>query len=245
MIKAGRLCSGLASLRKRECPYEEDINDEIRSFILQKNYPCVAAIQSVVRNEYVIGTYGQFGSGTYWHRLRTDLLNFIELQRSTQSRYMSFWAVFTAPIHTLDNELGFENKLWRELSMLSSEEERAVDWGDINSSDPSDPSFCFSLNGVKLFVVGLHPESSRFARRFSRPAMVFNAFPQFEVFEEEGTYPAMVKIIRQNELKFQGSINPMVLAHGDAWESIQYSGRENPESWKCPFNFMKQKDKPL
>ena len=73
--------------------------------------------------------------------------------------------------------------------------------------------------------------------------MVFNAFSQFEVFEEEGTYAAMVKIIRQNDLKFQGSINPMVLAHGDAWESIQYSGRENPESWKCPFNFVKQKDK--
>ena len=70
-------------------------------------------------------------------------------------------------------------------------------------------------------------------------------FSQFEVFEEEGTYAAMVKIIRQNDLKFQGSINPMVLAHGDAWESIQYSGRENPESWKCPFHFMKQKDKPL
>ena len=53
MIKAGRLCSGLASLRKRECPYEEDINNEIRLLILQKNYPCVAAIQSVVRNEYM------------------------------------------------------------------------------------------------------------------------------------------------------------------------------------------------
>jgi len=243
MIEVGRLYSDAPALREIDCPHEEDINDEIRSFILRKNYPCVAAIQSVVRHDYVIGTYGQFGTDTHWHRLRTDLLNFLELQRSTQSRYMSFWAVFAT--QTPDNELDFENKLWRELSFLSSEEERAVDWGNINSSDTNDPSFCFSLNGVKLFVVGLHPESSRFARRFSRPAMVFNAFSQFEVFEEEGTYAAMVKIIRQNDLKFQGSINPMVLAHGDAWESIQYSGRENPESWKCPFNFVKQKDKLL
>lgn len=245
MIEGGRLYSDPASLPERDCPHEEDINHEIRSFILQKNYPCVAAIQSVVRHDYVIGTYGQFGTGTHWHKLRTDLLNFLELQRSTQSRYMSFWAIFTASIHTPDNELDFENKLWRELSLLSSEEERAADWGNINASDPNDPSFCFSLNGVQLFVVGLHPESSRFARRFSRPAMVFNAFSQFEVFEEEGTYAAMVKIIRQNDLRFQGSINPMVLAHGDDWEAIQYSGRENPESWKCPFNFMKQKDKLL
>jgi FPC/CPF motif-containing protein YcgG len=245
MIEVGRLYSDTASLGETDCPHENDINNDIRTFILQKNYPCVAAIQSVVRNDYVIGTYGQFGTGTHWHKLRTDLLNFLKLQSSTQSRYMSFWGVFTASNQTPDNELDFENKFWRELSLLSSEEERAVDWGNINSSDPNDPSFCLSLNGVKLFVVGLHPDSSRFARRFSRPAMVFNAFSQFEVFEEDGTYAAMVKNIRQNELKFQGSINPMVLAHGDAWESIQYSGRENPESWKCPFNFMKQKDKPL
>ena len=52
---------------------------------------------------------------------------------------MSFWAIFTASIHTPDNELDFENKLWRELSLLSSQEERAVDWGNINASDPNDP----------------------------------------------------------------------------------------------------------
>lgn len=245
MIEGGRLSSDPGALRERDCPHDEDINNEIRSFILQKNYPCVAAIQSVVRNDYVRGTYGQFGTGTHWHRLRTDLLKFLELQRATQSRYMSFWAVFNAPVQTPDNELHFEKKFWKELSLLSSEEERAGDWGEINSSDPNDPAFCLSLAGVKLFVVGLHPESSRFARRFSRPAMVFNAFSQFEVFEEEGTYAAMVNIIRQNDLRFQGSINPMVLAHGDDWEAIQYSGRENPESWKCPFNFVKQKDKLL
>ena len=245
MIEGGRLSSDPGALRERDCPHEEDINNEIRSFILQKNYPCVAAIQSVVRNDYVRGTYGQFGTGAHWHRLRTDLLKFLELQRATQSRYMSFWAVFNAPVQTPDNELHFEKKFWKELSLLSSEEERAGDWGEINSSDPNDPAFCLSLAGVKLFVVGLHPESSRFARRFSRPAMVFNAFSQFEVFEEEGTYAAMVNIIRQNDLRFQGSINPMILAHGDDWEAIQYSGRENPESWKCPFNFVKQKDKLL
>ena len=243
MIDARMLPSNTTSLLETDLPNTKHINNEIRSLILQDKYPCVAAIQSVVRHDYVIGTYGQFGTGTHRHRLRTDLLNFLELQRSTQSRFMSFWAVFTTPIQTPDNELDFENKLWRELSFLSSEEARAVDWGNINASDPNDPSFCFSLNGVKLFVVGLHPESSRLARRFSRPAMVFNALSQFETFEKEGTYAALVKTIRHNDLKFQGSINPMVLAHGDVWESIQYSGRENPESWQSPFHFMKQKDK--
>ena len=89
-----------------------------------------------------------------------------------------------------------------------------MDWGKNDSSDPNDASFCLSLNGEKLFVVGLHPESSRFARRFSRPAMVFNTLSQFEQFENDGTYTAMVHTIRRRDLKFQGSINPMVLAMG-------------------------------
>jgi uncharacterized protein len=243
MREAGMHYTDTASVLETDGPHTTDINNEIRALILQENYPCVAAIQSVVRNDYVIGTYGPFGSGTHWHTLRVDLLNFLALQRATQSRYLSFWAVFTAQQQSPDNEIEFEDKFWRELSLLSSEEERSVDWGTIHSSDPNDPSFCVSLKGEQLFVVGLHPQSSRFARRFSRPAMVFNAFSQFETFEKEGTYAAMVKTIRQHELKFQGSINPMVLAHGDAWESIQYSGREHPDSWKCPFHFMKQKDK--
>jgi len=60
-----------------------------------------------------------------------------------------------------------------------------------------------------------------------------------------GTYRDLVDTIRRRDLQFQGSINPMVLAHGDVWESIQYSGRESPDSWKCPFHFMKHQNKPL
>lgn len=245
MTEAGMPHSDTSSLLERECPDRETLHHEIRSLILQEDYPCVAAIQSVVRNDYMVGTYGQFGHGTHWQKLRADLLHYVESQHATQSRYLSFWAVFAADNQIPDSEIEFEAQLWRELSLLSSEEERSVDWGKMNSSDPNDPSFCISLNGEKLFVVGLHPQSSRVARRFSRPAMVFNAFSQFEQFVKEGTYAALVNTIRQRDVKFQGSVNPMVLAHGDVWESIQYSGRDNPDSWKCPFHFMKHKNKPL
>ena len=245
MTESGRPRSDTSSLLETEFFESERIHHEIRSLVLQKDYPCVAAIQSVVRNDYMVGTYGQFGHGTHWQNLRADLLHYLELQRVTQSRYMSFWAVFSAAEQAPDGAIDFDANLWRELSLLSSEEERSVDWGKINSSDPNDPSFCLSLNGEKLFVVGLHPQSSRVARRFSRPAMVFNAFSQFEQFVKEGTYTALVNTIRQRDVKLQGSINPMVLAHGDVWESIQYSGHENPDSWKCPFHFMKQQNKPL
>jgi len=236
--------SDSSSILGTECSDRATIHDDIRALILQNNYPCVAAIQSVVRNDHVIVTYGQFGSGTHWQQLRADLLQYLAVQRATQSRYMSFWAVFSVPPPIPDNETEFEEKLWRELSLLSSKEEQPIDWGKNNASDPNDHAFCLSLKGEKLFVVGLHPQSSRVARRFAHPAMVFNALSQFEQFEKDGTYGTMVNTIRRRELKFQGSINPMVLAHGDVWEAIQYSGRDNPDSWTCPFHLMKQQDKP-
>jgi uncharacterized protein len=244
MRKKLGILSDSSCVAKEEFSDRDDIHDEIRAFILQGNYPCVAAIQSVIREDQIVATYGQFGSGTHWQQLRVDLLQYIALQRASQSRYLSFWAVFTIPYPSPNNEVAFEEHLWHELSLLSSEEERSVDWDTHDSSNPDDPSFCLSLDGEKLFVVGLHPQSSRRARRFSRPAMVFNTLSQFEQFENDGTYRDLVDTIRRRDLQFQGSINPMVLAHGDVWESIQYSGRENPDSWKCPFHFMKQQHKP-
>lgn len=65
MPEADMLYSDTASVLETDCPNTKDINNEIRALILQENYPCVAAIQSVVRNDYVIGTYGPFGSGTH------------------------------------------------------------------------------------------------------------------------------------------------------------------------------------
>lgn len=232
-----------ALLPGTERPDRAAIHETIRSFISQLDYPCVAAIRSVTRKDYMIGIYDQFGSGSHWQQLRVDLDAYLRKQRATQSRYLSFWAVFTPDPSIPDNEIQFEDKLWRELSLLSSEEDQPLDWGNY-SSDPSDPAFCVSLMGEKLFVVGLHPQSSRVARRFSYPALVFSAMSQFDQFEKDGNYTTLVNTIRRRELKFQGSINPMVLAHGDVWESIQYSGRDNPDSWKCPFQLLKRENKP-
>ncbi|MGH7182999.1 MAG: YqcI/YcgG family protein, partial [Nitrospiraceae bacterium] len=101
---------------EKESSDSAHLQEEIRAFISQDNYPYVAAIQSVVRNDHMIATYGQFGSGTHWQQLRVDLLRYLEVQRATHSRYMSFWAVYSAPNHIPANEGDFEEHLWRELS---------------------------------------------------------------------------------------------------------------------------------
>ncbi len=213
-----------------------EIETQMKSLILQKNYPCVAALKSYHSDEYQVGIYEGFGKTTHWRELRNDLLYFLKEQQKTKSTYLTFWAIF--PNSKISDEVGFESQLWQHLSLLTSEEQRTQDWGPGQVTDPNDPSFCFSIASQPFFVVGLHPHSSRRARRFPYPAVLFNVMTQFETLEEQGLYDAMVASNRSRDLKFQGSVNPMALRFGDEWESIQFSGRENTSEWKCPFHFM-------
>ena len=59
-----------------------------------------------------------------------------------------------------------------------------------------------------LFIVGLDPFSSRIARRFPWPAMVFNPHSQFRLMREQNTYSAMKSIVRERDFALQKSLNP-------------------------------------
>ena len=220
---------------------DQDVLDEIARMVTQRNFPCVAAVQSFHRKEYLVGQYGGFGEGLSWRGLRADLENFLAQQKSTNSIYLTFWAVYPdAPDYGIDE---FEQRLWRELSSLTSQELKSSDWQS-TQSDPAQPSFSFELFGEAFFVVGLFANSPRLARRFKYPALVFNVFRQFAQLQRDGTYQAMVDTNRRRDSIFQGDANPMVVAHGEKWESIQFSGRQNSSEWQCPFHFLKESEKP-
>jgi FPC/CPF motif-containing protein YcgG len=89
---------------------------------------------------------------------------------------------------------------------------------------------------MAFFVVGLHPASSRFARRFAWPTLVFNAHHQFERLRSEGGYARMQEVIRARERKLQGTLNPNLGDFGVRSEARQYSGRPVQEGWRCPFH---------
>ncbi|MGZ3694604.1 MAG: guanitoxin biosynthesis heme-dependent pre-guanitoxin N-hydroxylase GntA [Bdellovibrionota bacterium] len=220
----------------------EKTEADLSALMAQKNYPCVAALQSYKRDDYFVGFYDQIGTGTSWRDLRNDLGHFLSHQFQSNSVYLTFWALFPEQ-EALDEET-FEQKMWRELSFLTSHEDKNSDWKPGATMNPEDKSFCFHLFGEAFFVVGLHPHSSRKGRKFSRPALVFNVFRQFEKLMNENHYDPMVKVNRMRDEKFQGSANPMVLAHGENWETIQFSGKKNSSSWKCPFRFLSSSAKP-
>lgn len=219
----------------------EAVAGEIQNLLSQKSYPCVAALSSFHQNEYQVGLYGRLGRGEHWQTLREDLRFFLQQQSQTNSTYLTFWAVFEPELF---DEEQFERALFQELSFLTSEDDREHDWPVEAESDPNQPSFQFCLDGREFFVVGLHTQSSRIARRFAYPTLIFNVFAQFEELERLGQYEPMVKMNRKRDKQLQGNVNPMALAHGEKWETIQFSGRANSNTWKCPFSFLKRWTKP-
>ena len=103
------------------------------------------------------------------------------------------------------------------------------------SADPADPHFSFSFAGEALYVIGMHANSSREARRFPWPALVFNPHEQFERLRADGKWTRMQASIRSRDVALQGTINPMLSDFGQQSEARQYSGRAVEDKWKAPF----------
>jgi FPC/CPF motif-containing protein YcgG len=133
------------------------------------------------------------------------------------------------------SETEFEAALWaRAQGLHDIDAASGAAWAEGVSREPDAVDFSFSVGGVAYFVVGLHPGASRAARRFCRPALVFNPHAQFERLRQDGRYGKMQSIIRERELARHGSINPMLSDFGSGREAAQYSGRRVGPGWTCP-----------
>lgn len=217
---------------------------DIRHLIMKPNYPCVAAVSSFLKHDFMSGNYKDFGSGQCAAQLASDLLKFKTEQRRLKSPFYSFWAVFENDEVASEDE--YEKKMWNELSAVHEFEiknaglqsSEQLPWDPKFSRNPKDKNFCFCLGGDAYFVVGMHPQSSRLSRRFPYPVIIFNLYEQFDDLMKKNTFAPMVQLNRQRELKFEGSVNPMVEKHGQSWESIQFSGKNNDDQWGCPFKML-------
>ncbi|UOF01789.1 YqcI/YcgG family protein [Bdellovibrio reynosensis] len=212
----------------------QEIENDLRALVSQKNYPCVAAVKAFHDGDFIFDTYSKFGTGESAQRLAQNLLSFKEKQSKPGGEYLTYIAVF--PEDQSTDEHTFEMHLFHELSAIWNFPEIAGKWDEKFSSNPDDKNFCFSLDGSAFFVVGMHPQSSRRARRLPYNALIFNLYSQFQVLREKGVFDSMVKSIRHRDMQFQGSVNPMVEQYDNKWEAIQYSGKMNPPDWKCPFS---------
>lgn len=202
----------------------------LRQFILRPEFPCLGAKAAFNSESHTLHVFEELGSAHSTIELTESLRVFSE---STQraAEYATFIAIFERPRETDEKE--FENLLWKQLRLLreqdSAEHDPAV------SGDPADPHFSFSFGGQALYVIGLHAHSSREARRFPWPTLVFNPHEQFERLRADGKWKHMQETIRQRDRDLQGTNNPMLSDFGERSEARQYSGRAVDEDWRAPF----------
>ena len=200
---------------------------------MREEFPCVGARAAVNSDSYALASYAALGSGEATQSLARDLFEFTRSELQATSEYATFVAVFRSPDRMCEAE--FERLLWQQLTLLNRVDAEHFGWDESVQSDPADAQFSFSFAGQALYVIGLHPHSSRLARQFPWPALVFNPHEQFERLRADGKWKRMQQTIRERDVQLQGSVNPMLSDFGEATEARQYSGRAVEEGWRAPF----------
>lgn len=222
----------------------ESIIEELKNFIVDETYPCVAARAAIARDHIPCFIADHMGCPKDDSAILEFINGFTKDYRNAQSTFHSAAIIFRQPTQ-LTAEI-FETLLWQRLQSLSQIDATKFLYDKRVSSNPSSPDFSFSLGEEAFFVIGLHPASERRSRKFKHPTLVFNPHAQFEQMRREDRYEKMKQIVRKRDILYSGSINPMLADFGTASEVYQYSGHRHNEEWNCPLriNHANNKDNP-
>lgn len=216
-----------------EGDFSAEAHDAFADTVMRQQFPCVGARAALNSESYALTTYGLLGSAETTAALAEDLFEFTRSELRHRSEYATFVAVFRGPNAQTEQE--FERSLWRQLQQLNQLDAEHFAWDEAAQSDPTDPQFSFSFAGQALYVIGMHPNSSRLARQFRWPALIFNPHEQFERLRADGKWKRMQQTIRERDIELQGSVNPMLSDFGESTEARQYSGRAVEPDWRAPF----------
>ncbi|MBI0476447.1 YqcI/YcgG family protein [Sphingomonas sp. MA1305] len=217
-------------------PSEADAGRLLSAHIADHGFPCVGAKAALAKG--TLDVLGARDIESAWDDLRIHdrLRCFAARYRAEPTLFRSLAVVFAGPDEL--SEEAFERAIWQRIQSLSDKDVwLGQTWDERVSADPDSPHFSLSFGGEAFFVVGLHPRASRPARRFARPAMIFNLHDQFETLRAQGRYETMREKIMVRDEMLAGSRNPMLSRHGEASEARQYSGRAVDSGWQCPFRY--------
>jgi FPC/CPF motif-containing protein YcgG len=211
----------------------QDIADELKHFVAAAEFPCVGAKAALRRHQLEIVVVSDIRRNAYDRFVTQHLQNFAGRQDLDETLFVSQAVIYRCDRALSESE--FETYLWQRLSALHAIDREHFRWDPNVDSDPNSPHFSLSIGGKGFFVVGLHPNASRIARRFKYPTLVFNLHAQFEKLREEGRYESIRNKTIERDVALQGYPNPMLSRHGERPEAAQYSGRSVEAGWKCPF----------
>jgi uncharacterized protein len=225
--RRNRLVSG-------EEPFPSEAQAAFQRLVTDFAFPCIGAKAALNSAAVSFGFYERLATGASTKNLARDLESFTRRTRGRPvSELATMIAVFRGPFDL--DELEFEKLLWSQLQKLHDMDRPQSAWDARVSSDPNAPQFSFSFAGQAYYVIGMHANSSRQARRFPWPTLVFNPHEQFEKLRDNGSWERLKRTIRARDYRLQGSINPMLADFGEQSEARQYSGRAVEKDWQAPF----------
>src|SRR5262249_55256652 len=155
------------------------IHSQFRGMITSPAFPCLGGSGAIHRGDYRFAVYGALGSPDAIRPCASDLASFLGKCPADRNPVAVFVAAFRQPV--IPTELAFETALWEQLRGLheldahgdAAHRQSGGSDGLPTDVKNEDPGFFFCDR--EFFVVGLHPASSRWARRFGWPTLVFNA----------------------------------------------------------------------
>lgn len=214
----------------------DDLKKALVSFIENPLFPCIGAKAAIKKKCFEIFIAQNLDSTQNDMDILVNLYQFIEVWKKRQQVLQTFAVIFESPLGILEHD--FETSLWNHLQRLHELDKEIYPWDSNVSSNVNNPNFSFSIGAHGFFIVGLHPHSSRKSRQFIRPTLIFNLHAQFERLKDNGKFIPMQTKIRENDLIFSGSINPMLNTFNKDSAALQFSGRET--YGHASFNFIKK-----
>ena len=211
----------------------QSLQTEFFQFIQSADFPCIGAKAAAKKELIDILIAPDLRLGDFDSVILQHVYQFIKKWQLHKESLQTLAVIFQQPREL--SEVEFEQFLWERLQKLHDIDSQNYPWDPRVKQDVTQPNFSFSLGGHGFFIVGLHANSSRKARRFSHPVLVFNLHEQFEMLREDDVFERMRNKIREKEIQLCGTVNPMVGDFGMVSEAIQYSGRKVPTDFHCPF----------
>lgn len=215
-------------------PAADDLQQGLVERVAEADFPCLGAKSALARGTLKVLACHSLCSTWDDLRIHRELLSWAADYASEPGGLRSLAVVFEGPLDL--DEQGFEQAMWSRIQSFADKDHwLGLPYDARVSADPDDPHFSLSFGGEAFFVIGLHPNASRPARRFPAPTMVFNLHDQFERLREEGKYERMRQRIVERDTQLAGEPNPMLSRFGESSEARQYSGRQVGPAWRCPF----------
>ncbi len=206
--------------------------NEFKEYISSKSFPCIGAKTSLAKNRLHCMVAGNIACPTYDNNIIVFLYQVVDNLRKADNNFYSAAIIFTGPDNITENL--FEHFLWQRLQALSNIDALQYSYDKRVSQDATSPDFSFSLKEEAFFIVGMHPNNSRVARRFKYPVLIFNPHAQFIEMKATNKYAPMQRVVRKRDIALSGTINPMLNNFGKASEILQYSGKNYTLPHKCP-----------